>query len=168
MQIEEAILLAIEYETRVRDVYNDAAAETNDPAGKRVFETLANEEQGHLDYLTDRLKSWRTTGKLDVPTLETILPAKDAVSAGIEKLEDSIEAPSRADELALMNKALEVETETSEWYRKTVDALDGDGKEMFRQFLEIEESHKAIVQAEIDALSGHGYFFDFSEIRLGG
>ncbi len=168
MQIEEAILLAIEYETRVRDTYQDAAEQTTDDAGRRVFQTLADEEQGHLDYLNDRLATWRETGKLDVPTLETILPPKDAVTAGIEKLEDILDAPSRSDSLALMNKALEVETETSEWYRKTIDALPPEGKELFRQFAEIEESHKAIVQAEIDALSGHGYFFDFSEIRLGG
>lgn len=168
MQIEEAILLAIEYETRVRDTYLGAAGQTDDAAGKRVFETLAREEQGHLDYLRDRLKEWRGTGKLDAPTLETVLPPKSAVVAGIERLEAALQAPSRADELALMNKALEVETETSAWYASAVEALPREGREMFRQFVEIEETHKAIVQAEIDALSGHGYFFDFSEIRLGG
>ena len=35
-----------------------------------------------------------------------------------------------------------------------------------RRFMEIEEGHQAIVQAEIDALSGHGAWFDFTEIRF--
>lgn len=37
---------------------------------------------------------------------------------------------------------------------------------MFRHFLEIEDGHTAIVQAEIDALEGNGFWFDFAEFDL--
>ena len=58
MNIEEAIHTAIKYETRVRDLYVEAMKETNDEKGRRFFQTMAKEEQGHLDYLNDRLKHW--------------------------------------------------------------------------------------------------------------
>ncbi len=39
---------------------------------------------------------------------------------------------------------------------------------MFNRFLEIEDGHTAIVQAEVDVLTRTGYFFDFQEFTLDG
>ena len=49
-----------------------------------------------------------------------------------------------------------------------VSKLDGDGKTLFERFVEIEEGHQAIVQAEIDCVSGLGFWFDTLEFRLEG
>ena len=65
-----------------------------------------------------------------------------------------------------MKKALDAETETSNFYKKMVEELPAEGQQMFSRFLEIEEGHVAIVQAEINALSGVGYWFDFTDISL--
>lgn len=166
MNIEEAIKTALEYETKVRNVYIDAMKKVEDDAGKKIFNTMAKEEQGHLDYLNDRLNHWNETGKLDAPTLKTIVPSKEAIEEGVRKLEKNLDRKSRDAEIDLLQKALEVETETSSFYRKMVEDLPDEGKAMFSRFLEIEEGHQAIVQAEISALSGNGYWFDFSDINL--
>jgi len=55
MTIEEAIKTAIEFETQVRQVYRNAAEGASDPVGKRIFKVLAEEEQGHLEYLRSKL-----------------------------------------------------------------------------------------------------------------
>jgi hypothetical protein len=47
-----------------------------------------------------------------------------------------------------------------------VTELDAAGRELFSHFLEIEQGHQAIVQAEIDALTGLGFWFDFAEFKL--
>ena len=75
---------------------------------------------------------------------------------------------SKADygsEMEMLRKALELEIETSDFYRKMVDKLGAEG-EMFAHFLKIEEGHKAIVQAEIDYLGNTGFFFDFQEFSM--
>ena len=41
-------------------------------------------------------------------------------------------------------------------------------QEMFRRFVEIEEGHQKIVQAEIDCVSGAGFWFDSMEFKLEG
>ena len=51
MTVEEAIVTALQYETKVRDHYLWATSEAGDPQGKVFFEMLAKEEQGHVDYL---------------------------------------------------------------------------------------------------------------------
>ena len=49
-----------------------------------------------------------------------------------------------------------------------VSTLEGDGRALFRRFVEIEEGHQAIVQAEIDSVNGLGVWFDTMELSLEG
>jgi hypothetical protein len=44
--------------------------------------------------------------------------------------------------------------------------VEGPAKEMFQRFLEIEDGHVAMVQAEIDYLSDNGFWFDFTEFNM--
>lgn len=166
MKIEEAIKTAIEYETKVRDVYVDAINHTDDEDGKRILKTLAKEEQGHLDYLKERLAHWEETGTLDQEKLYTAIPSRDAIEKGVKELVGKMKRESRDSELELMKKALAAENETSAFYRKMVDEMSAEGKELFKRFLEIEEGHLNIVQAEINALINVGYWFDFTDINL--
>jgi len=43
MTLGEAIQTAIDYETRIRDIYNDAAGRVSDPVGMRLFKALASD-----------------------------------------------------------------------------------------------------------------------------
>lgn len=80
MTIEKAIQTAIEFESQVRDMYQGAAKEAVDPVGKRVFTVLADEEQGHVDYLQSRLEEWRKTGKVNPGALETAVPSREVIA----------------------------------------------------------------------------------------
>jgi rubrerythrin len=166
MNVEEAIHMALDYETKVRDLYIDAMKKTNDAQGKKIFQTMAKEEQGHLDYLNSRLDHLKETGEVDNPELGTLVPNKEVITAGVQKLESGMAKETKEDEISLLKKALEMENETSTFYRKVVGELDGEGKAMFSRFMEIEEGHLAIVQAEIDSLTGAGYWFDFPDISF--
>lgn len=170
MTLEEAIVTALEYENKVVAVYADAVDSTSDVRGRQVLRVLADEERGHVAYLEKVLERWQVTGKLDVPELGSSLPSVETIQAGVEKLQRKMapaERPSTAEtELALLSQALEVEIATADFYREVVGQLGGEERELFRRFLQIEEGHRAIVQAEIDAVSGTGYWFDFQEFDL--
>jgi hypothetical protein len=49
-----------------------------------------------------------------------------------------------------------------------VTDLKDEERKLFNRFVEIEVGHEAIVQAEIDALTGLGFWFDYTEFRLEG
>jgi len=165
MTLEEAIKMALEYETRVRDVYVESAKDAEDETGKRIFKVLGEEEQGHIDYLQSKLDEWKRTGKVTSEKLDSIVPSKKAIEEGVQKLDKHMSRSDYGSEMEMLRKALELETETSNFYHKMVDEL-GDEGEMFAHFLKIEEGHKAIVQAEIDYLNNTGYFFDFQEFSM--
>jgi hypothetical protein len=44
-----------------------------------------------------------------------------------------------------------------------VAELDSTGQQLFERFIAIEEGHQTVVQAEIDSLSGFGFWLDFRE-----
>jgi rubrerythrin len=167
MDLNEALATAIGYETRVHEHYQKGADEILDPRGKKVFATLAKEELGHLAYLRSRLEEWRTTGKVSEPELTTVLPSAAWIDSARAKAEHAPE-PTIAvkGELDLLKIALDLERQTSGFYRRLVETLDTSERGLFARFLEIEEGHLAIVQAEIDALAGHGSWFDVMEFRL--
>ncbi len=166
MTLEEAIRNALTYEARIRDLYRDTADEIADPVGRKVFAALALDEQHHVDYLKDRLTHWQQTGVLDVKALDTVVPPREAIRREMARLKDRMPRKSLGDEKLVLSRALAVEVETSAFYQKLVDTLDGDGQRMFARFLEIEQGHIAMVQAELDFLSHTGFWFDFQEFDL--
>tara|TARA_B100001971_G_scaffold113784_1_gene104754 strand:+ start:2055 stop:2669 length:615 start_codon:yes stop_codon:yes gene_type:complete len=166
MTLGEAIKVAIEYETTIRDLYKEAVTVVDDPLGKKALQMLEKDEQNHLDYLTDRLQRWQKTGKLVLEKLETIMPSSEIITREAEKLAKKMPKEDRGDEKQLLSKALKVEIETSRFYQKMVGEMPGEGRQMFARFLEIEAGHIATVRAELDYLSHTGYWFDFQEFDL--
>jgi len=166
--VEEAINTSIEYETKVRDVYVDAVNRSEQPVGKRLFQLMADEEQHHLDYLEVKLAQWRDSGKVTPEGLRTALPSGEAIAEGVAVLEDKTGGRPGTVELQFLEKAHAVERETSAFYQRMVDELPDEAKSLFSRFLEIEEGHLALVQAQLDAALGTGYWFDMQEFSLEG
>ncbi len=166
MTLEEAIVSALDYEVRVRDHYARAAASTPDASGASVFNVLATEEQHHVDYLQSRLEQWRKTGQLLVTSIGTTLPDPAWLRSGRAKMHKIALDRDYSGEIAALKDSLRLEEEVSDHYRKLVESLTGPAQKLFDRFQEIEDGHTAIVQAEIDALQGDGFWFDLREFDL--
>lgn len=166
MQIEEAIRTAIKYEEKVRDVYLDALKEARTPMSEKVYRLMAREEEDHVKFLTARLEKWLLEERLDLGDLDTALPAVDKIRAAVSTLEKKADARGTDAEIQVLERALEVEKETSAFYEELVASLPTEAKKFFERFLDIERGHVALVQAEMDALRGDGFWFDMPEFNL--
>ncbi len=165
MTLEEAIVSALDFEKKVRDHYSFAAQNGKDPAGKKFFALLAREEQGHVDYLEERLREFRSSGKVGGSELPTVIPKSDWTIEGSEKLEASAAKRDYSGDVERLFTALKLEDEATEHYKKLVAALGPEGKALFQRFLDIEEGHTALVQAEVDVATRTGFFYDFQEFN---
>jgi rubrerythrin len=166
MTIEEAIQTALEYEVRIRDLYREAVQGTDDDTGKRIFQTLADDEQRHVDYLEYKLDEWRRTGKIVPEVLASVVPPLAVLKKEVEKLRTHMQIEDRGMQQQMLSKALKLEVETSAFYEKTIDALPSDGQQMFARFLEIENNHIDAVQFELDHVSRTGTWFGFEEFDI--
>ncbi|MBN2494682.1 MAG: ferritin family protein [Deltaproteobacteria bacterium] len=166
MDLEQAITAAIEYELRIRDVYRKAADRCGDPRGRRVLDVLADEEQQHLDYLRARLDELARSGRITVEPLSTRFPAVAEIQRGLGSIRERLQDTPSCDESELLAEAIQVETETGEFYRRMASELAAEDRPLFQRFVEIEQGHLAIVQAEYDTLRGLGFWFDLKEFDL--
>lgn len=168
MNLQEAIVVALDFEKKVRDHYLKSAKTIDDPQGRKVFETLGKEEQGHVDYLDHCLAEWKKTGKVPKKTLKSILP-KGVKWIDEERKKLSGRKDKRVatkDELDVLKTALQFEKDAAAFYHKLVAELPEGDRELFEGFLGIEDGHLAIVQAQLDSVQGMGFWFDVAEFRL--
>jgi rubrerythrin len=166
VNIDEAIKTAIEYEKRVVAVYEEAAEASTQEVGKRVFGLLGEEERNHVAFLEARLADWRAKGRLDPEGLATAIPAKHVIENAVAQLEVKLEPKEMPAEAAMLDRARQVELETSGFYKQMVAELPEEGRAFFARFVEIEEGHLAIVEAELNAVQGTGFYFDMPEFDL--
>jgi len=168
MKLQNAIETALEYEAGVHKIYLEAMNKTKDESAKRIFTMLCKEEMDHLDYLHDRLEEWQNSGKIEVKKLRTSIPSQEVIEKSLQDLQKTtIQKHTRQiPDLELLKKALEAEVKTSNFYKEMVSKLDGEGQRLFKRFVEIEEGHQLIVQAEIDAVGNWGFWFDTPEFQL--
>jgi rubrerythrin len=166
MTLEEAIKTAVRYETKIRDVYRVAAQKVGEPAGKSFLETMAKDEQRHLDYLVDRLEHWKKTGKLTLPKLETSIPSDESIARQMGRFKSQMSKKARGDQKRILSRALKVEIETSNFYKNLVGEMSGQSQALFARFLVIENRHIAAVQMQLDFASKTGYWFDMKEFDM--
>jgi len=167
VDMEQAIRTAVEYETKVRDVYRLAARDCGDQKGKKIFEILAGEEQDHLDYLQAKMTEFIKDGRITIENLKTAVPARAKIERSAARAGEPLEQKECSEEIDLVTRALDLERETSEFYKRVVKELKfPEERALFEPFIEIEEGHLALVQAELDQLTGLGYYLDYQEFDL--
>jgi rubrerythrin len=166
--IEQAIKTGLEYEMQVRKVYSEAAKKFADPVARKIFTVLADEEDGHVAYLEGRLDEWQRQGFVTAEKLETTIPSKAAIESSVQRLQRRMAQQDYGAELEMLKKALHLEIEATAFFKRMVAELQAEERRLFARLVEIEEGHEAIVQAEIDSLTGLGYWFDYQEFNLEG
>ncbi|HSV56852.1 MAG TPA: ferritin family protein [Magnetospirillaceae bacterium] len=170
MDIEEAFRSSITYETRVRNLYLEAAAGTREAEARALYEILGRDEESHIDYLRQALERWMREGRIEPSGPATTLPLGDRLEAALLRASTPLAAAAagadEGGERAALSKALTAEIETSAYYRFLADSLPPEAQGVFRRFAEIEDGHATIVRAQLDLVSRTGYWFDVREFDL--
>jgi len=167
IRLDEAIKTALEFENKVLKLYQDAEKHAVDPVGRKVFQQLAKEEAGHVAYLESRLTEWQKGGQIALEELRSVVPDRERIAEGRKRLTKPMRGkPGSATEVEYLRRALIAEKETSAFYRRMVSEMAEERRPLFARFLEIEEGHVAIVEAEIDAVSGAGFWFGIQEFDV--
>jgi rubrerythrin len=166
MNSQEIFTTAIQYEEKIRDLYRSADDIIDDERGKAIFRALADDEQSHVDFLNYGLDQLKASGTIEIDKLGTNIPALEQIESGIEKFKAKIPERMLGDIKSVLNSALLLEKETSDFYRDACSKTEGEIKLILEKFLEIEERHVDMVQIELDHASHNGVWFNFMEIDL--
>jgi rubrerythrin len=172
MEITSEVLKALETAIQIEKdglaFYTEAAKQTEDPKGKRMFQTLAKDEAAHQKlFETARESLLKEGGWLQVEQIEEISPSR-SVYAPVFPTGDEInevEIPER--QLDALRRGIEAERASIEFYSEQRDKVeDPDAKAMYAYLIEQEEGHRIILQGEYDYLTNTGFWFDVREFDL--
>ena len=125
--------MAVGNEVEAYEFYRDAAAKMKDPAMKKTFIELADEESGHKvlleGYLSNEMKDMKFSDEKDYKVAETV-EAPQALSTDM----------AFKDAIAL---AMKKEQEAMEMYQLFADASEeAKQKETFLELAKMEKGHK--------------------------
>jgi rubrerythrin len=167
MTIEDAIKAAIQLEKKVHASYVMAASQAIHSTARSVFQILAVEELSHVTYLENRLAEWRKDGCLALEKLKTNLPSSERIRAYLAIQPSKTIGPldGLQTDLHLLRQTLLVENETTAFYQKMVHDLPAEAQTLFFRFLDIEDEHLAVVQAEIDSVNHWGRWLDLKDLE---
>jgi len=162
----EIFVTAIKYEEKVRDLYLSAVDIVDDERGKALFKALADDEQSHIEFLNYSLDTLKAEKTIEIDKLSTPIPTKEMFGSQIETMKAKIPEKMLGDVKRVLNSALQMEIETSAYYKDASEKAEGKIKEILEKFVEIEDRHVDVVQIELDYASKSGHWFNFMEASM--
>jgi rubrerythrin len=166
-QIMEAIKTAIQMEEEGHAFYMKAAIETQNEMGKKMFRQLAKDELEHkhtFSEMFDRVADPATWRKLVAST-----PGIKELPAFRELSKEQKRSKGLADDANVLRIGMDAEDKSIKHYQKAArETKDPQAKVIFTNIAQQEEYHYNLLQAELDSISGTGFWFDTAEFRMDG
>jgi rubrerythrin len=167
-EVLQAIETAIQIERDGLAFYTEAAKQTGDPNGKKMFQSLARDEAAHLRLFEDARQALLERGNwLSLEEVAAISP-KRLDRPPIFPTGDKTKATEIPElELAALQRGLQAEKDSIAFYSQEMEKTDDpDAKAMYAYLVEQEEGHRTILQGEYDYLNRTGFWFDIQEFDL--
>lgn len=159
----EALRIALDFEQRGHDYYEDTAAHAESPMTKVVFSALAAEELQHMERIK-RLFSETDAGKSPSVLEQSV---EDEVRRFFEQSEWSERKTWEMDNAAAYDYATQLERESYALYRKLADETESpEEKEFFLRLMGEETKHLAALQNVYNYLTHTGDWFASQETQV--
>ena len=150
--------VAKKMETDAIKFYSEAANKTAYPAGRKMFETIMEDEKRHLEIITKLIEG------LDVH-MDDVHPLKN-IKTVFEKMKDDMmeRVAATSDELEAFKIAMQMEKEGLDFYTKlAAEAETEKEKGLFEKLIHEEQQHYNIFASTYDFLNDTGNWFMWEE-----
>jgi len=141
----EILKMALLMEHRGKAFYNKVAEQTDNADVKKIFETMANEEQLHIEFLGSQFSYYQKHQKFDTNFVNAANIEESVVNQILsESIKQKIsgsgfESAAISAAIDMENKAIEVYTE------RALNATDANEKELYQWLANWEKEHHKIL-----------------------
>ncbi len=153
-----AIEVAIRMEKDAIDFYSKAAEKTSHPAGKKMFQSVTEDEKRHLRMLSQIFK------EVDI-TMEDVSPMRN-VQTIFESMKNSMmqRVAATQDELEAFQIAMQMEREGISFYRQVEsETANQKEKRLFERLIQEEAQHYDIFANTYNFMKDTGNWFMWEE-----
>jgi rubrerythrin len=157
--IKEAIKTAIQMEKDGYSFYKKAASQTSSDTGRSFFESLASDEQLHLEVFQKIFEE--KVGKTEWNNLVNSSKKYTEIPIFPKDLETSEGINPDSDEMDALRIGMDSEREAIDFYNKIKDnSSNNEVKEIIDKIIEQEKKHYLLLEQEFDHLDKTGYWFE--------
>lgn len=154
----DALDIAMKMETDAVSFYTEAARKTKHPVGKRMFQTITEDEKRHLEMISQIIKGMNVTHR-DVSPMQNVKTVFETMKG---EMMQKVEATT--DELEAFKIAMQMEKEGKEFYVKNASLAKSDKeKTLLKRLAAEEEEHYALFANTYHYLSDTGNWFMWEE-----
>jgi len=153
-----ALEMAMKMETDSIKFYTEAAEKTKYPAGKKMFQTITEDEKRHLEMIAQIIKGLNIAVK-DMSPMKRVKTIFETMKDEMMK-----KVAATSDELEAFKIAMQMEREGEAFYKKSLAAAKTEKeKALFERLIEEERQHYRIFSNTYQFLSDTGNWFMWSE-----
>jgi rubrerythrin len=153
-----ALEIAMKMETDSIKFYTEAAEKTKYPAGKKMFQTITEDEKRHLEMIAQIIKGLNIAVK-DVSPMKRVKTIFETMKNEMMK-----KVAATSDELEAFKIAMQMEQEGEAFYKKSLAAAKTEKeKALFTRLIEEERQHYQIFSNTYFFLSNTGSWFMWEE-----
>ncbi len=153
-----ALEIAMKMETDSIKFYTEAAEKTEYPAGKKMFQTITEDEKRHLEMIAQIIKGLNIAVK-DVSPMKRVKTIFETMKDEMMK-----KVAATSDELEAFKIAMQMEQEGEAFYKKSLAAAKTEKeKALFTRLIEEERQHYQIFSNTYFFLSNTGSWFMWEE-----
>ncbi|HTG01152.1 MAG TPA: ferritin family protein [Nitrospirota bacterium] len=150
--------IALKMERDAIAFYTEAARKTHYPAGKKMFQSIVEDEKRHLEMISQIIKGMNISHK-DVSPFKEVTTIFNAMK---NEMMQKVEATD--DELEAFKIAMRMEQEGKEFYEKAAAGAKSDKeKSLLNRLVEEEKQHYAMFANTYQYLSDTGNWFMWEE-----
>jgi rubrerythrin len=137
---EDILKTAILLELRGKAFYTTAARETKSEAVREIFSMMAEEEDGHITFLSRQFAEYEKSGKFARNLIQAHVEDTETLMILSEKVKKEISAAGF--EAAAISAAIDFENRAVEVYQgRANEATDPNEKEMYQMLADWERTH---------------------------
>lgn len=138
--LKQAILL----EKRGKAFYTNAADNSRDDETRKIFRTMADEEEEHVKFLAEQFKKFKDSGKFDASELPKIEEETIVTEVLTKSITDNIS--SAGFEAAAISAAIDMENKAIEVYsERAKNAEDIEEKKFYQWLADWEKGHHKLL-----------------------
>ena len=153
-----AIEIAIKMEKDAIDFYSKAAEKTSHPAGKKMFQSITEDEKRHLSMLSQIFK------ELDIK-MDDVSPMRNMQTI-FESMKNSMmeRVMATQDELEAFKIAMQMEQEGVAFYKRVeTETMKEKEKALFERLIKEEQQHYDIFANTYNFMNDTGNWFMWEE-----
>jgi len=165
INVKDAIKTAIQMEKDGYSFYKKAAAQITSQMGKDIFESLAKDEELHLEVFQKLFDDKIGSSEWD----ELVNSSQKYTNLSIfPKDLKTVEGSSpNTNELDALRMAMDSEKEAIDYYSEILGCtIDDEAKKIINEIIEQEKNHYFLLEQEFNHLSSTGYWYELD--YLGG